>query len=230
MGVYAPEDELAQTIREGQRKSIYLGITVSLLTVTAILLIALLVARPIGRLQRQAREDPLTSLLNRRSFDEVAEKTLLGAVRSGRPVSAIMIDIDRFKPVNDRYGHAVGDEVLQVVARRMRRGLSEGDLVARYGGEEFAALLPGANLHEAKEVAERLRLLIGAKTIKSSAGPLGVTISLGVAAAQGHGDTLAGLLDRADRGLLDAKRQGRNRVVALSGPSAADQTEGTAPR
>jgi len=141
-----------------------------------------------------------------------------------------MIDIDCFKPVNDRHGHAVGDEVLQVVARRMRRGLSEGDLVARYGGEEFAALLPGATLHEAKEVAERLRLLIGAKTIKSSAGPLGVTISLGVAVAQGRGDTLARLLDRADRGLLDAKRQGRNRVVAISDPSTADQAEETAPR
>jgi hypothetical protein len=75
-----------------------------------------------------------------------------------------------------------------------------------------------------------MRLLIGAKTIKSSAGPLGVTISLGVAVAQGRGDTLARLLDRADRGLLDAKRQGRNRVVAISDPSTADQAEETAPR
>jgi len=226
MGVYAPEDELAQTIREGQHKSIYLGITMSLLTITAVVLIVLLVARPISRLQRQAREDPLTGLLNRRSFDEIARR----ALRSDRPVSAIMIDIDRFKPINDRYGHSVGDEVLQVVARRMRRGLSEGDLLARYGGEEFAAVLPGTTLREGQEVAERLRLLIGAKAIKSSAGPLGVTISLGVAVAQGHGETLGSLLDRADRGLLEAKRQGRNRVGANADPSAAGQAEDTASR
>jgi len=230
MAVYAPADELAQTIREGQRKSIYLGITVSLLTITAILLVVLLLARPISRLQRQAREDPLTGLLNRRSFDEIAERTLKGAARTGRPVSAVMIDIDRFKPINDRHGHAVGDEVLQVVARRMRRGLSEGDLVARYGGEEFAALLPGATLHEGREVAERLRLLIGAKAIKSSGGPLDVTISLGVAATQDAADTIARLLDRADQGLLAAKRHGRNRVVTTPAQASADQTEGAASR
>ena len=215
MGVYAPEDELAQTLREGQRKSIYLGVTVSLLTVTAVILLGLLLLRPINRLQRQAREDPLTGLLNRRSFDEIAAKRLRAGLRGGEPVSAVMMDIDSFKPINDVHGHAVGDEVLLVVARRIRHGLADADLLARYGGEEFAAVLPGTALPEAGQAAERLRELVASEPIATSVGPLRVTISVGVAQSDA-GEALSELLDRADRGLLEAKRGGRNRVVALS--------------
>lgn len=216
MGVYAPEDELAQTIRDGQRESIFLGVAVSLLTVTAAILVALVVLRPIYTLQRQAREDPLTGLLNRRSFDEIAPDRLTSTERAGLPVSVIMIDIDRFKPINDEHGHAVGDEVLVVVARRISNGLSNDDLLSRYGGEEFAVVLPNATLQQGRQIAERLRELVSSEPIKTSVGPLRVSISLGVAESGGETTSIADLLDRADQGLLAAKRQGRDRVVAMA--------------
>ena len=215
MGVYAPEDELAQTLREGQRKSIFLGVATSLLTITAALLFVLMIARPINALQQQAREDPLTGLLNRRSFGETAEQTLRTARRTGQATSAIMIDIDLFKPINDQYGHAVGDEVLLVVARRIARGLSNEDLLARYGGEEFVVLLPDTGLHEGEQVAERLRELVGNSPVITSIGGLKVTISLGVAQSDDESTKLSDLLGAADRGLLKAKRLGRNRVVTI---------------
>jgi diguanylate cyclase (GGDEF)-like protein len=225
MGVYAPEDELAQTIREGQRKSIFLGVATSLLTITAALLFLVMIARPINALQQQAREDPLTGLLNRRSFGETAEQLLTAARRNKQVTSAIMIDIDRFKPINDQHGHAVGDEVLLVVARRIARGLSNEDLLARYGGEEFVVLLPDTGLHEGRQVAERLRELVGNSPVITSVGELHVTISLGVANGD-HGNTrLAALLDAADRGLLQAKRLGRNQVVSMPPGDSAEQRQ-----
>ena len=215
MGVYAPEEEMARTIRQGQTESIYLGVAMSLLVITGAIAIGLIVLRPISTLQRQAREDPLTGLLNRRSFDETTAIALTRARRDNHPFSTIMIDIDNFKPINDEYGHAVGDEVLLVVARRINRGLSDEDLLSRYGGEEFAVVLPDAALQQAIQVAERLRDIVSAEPVKTSIGPLDVTVSLGVAQAASEAETIAELLDRADQGLLAAKRKGRNCVVAL---------------
>jgi len=215
MGVYAPEDELAQKIREGQRESIILGVAMSLLVVTAAVLIGLIMLRPIHNLQRQASEDPLTGLLNRRGFDEIAAKRLRATVRQLRPASAIMIDIDNFKAINDKFGHAVGDEVLLAVAGRIRSALSDIDLLSRYGGEEFAVVLPDANLAQGRQVAERLRQFVGASPIKTSAGEMHVTVSLGATERDGDSSDITQLLERADQGLLAAKRAGRDRVVAV---------------
>jgi diguanylate cyclase (GGDEF)-like protein len=192
-------------------------VAVSLLTITAAIVVGLFFLRPLHTLQRQAREDPLTDLLNRRSFDEIGAGRLQTAVRAAQSCSAIMIDIDRFKPINDGYGHAVGDEVLLAVARRINRGLSDEDMLSRYGGEEFAILLPGAELQQGISVAERLRDIVGSEPIKTSVGPLKVTISLGVAQTSGQISSIAELLERADQGLLAAKRQGRDCVVAIEG-------------
>ncbi len=225
MGVYAPEDEMARTIRQGQRKSIYLGVAISLLSITAVVLIGLLVLRPIDALQRQARQDPLTGLYNRRSFDEVAAKKLLLAARSGLPVSAVMIDIDHFKSINDTYGHTIGDEVLLAVSRRVFRGLSDEDLMSRHGGEEFAVLLPDAPIEHGISVAERLRRQVAESPVKTGGGAVQVTISLGVAEFR-PGETLDALLDRADKHLLQAKRRGRDRVVGTGTQLSMDDVIG----
>ena len=185
----------------------------SLLSITAAVLIGLLILKPIYALQRQAREDPLTGLYNRRSFDEVSSKKLATAVRNGQPVSAIMIDIDCFKPINDDHGHGIGDEVLLAVSRRIFRGLSDDDLLSRHGGEEFAILLPDASLDQGVIIAERLRQQVDESPIKTSIGPLHVTISLGVAELRKSDETIRELLDHADKRLLIAKRHGRNCVV-----------------
>lgn len=214
MGVYAPEDELAKTIRRGQRESVYLGVAMSLLSITAAILLGLLVLRPINTLQQQARQDPLTGLLNRRSFDETSARRIALAGNRNQSIAALMIDIDHFKRINDEYGHGVGDEVLQVVSRRINRGLSDDDLLARYGGEEFAVLLPDALLEHAIIIAERLREQVGTAPIVTSAGDLNVTISLGVAQLEPEHESVAHLLERADARLLVAKRRGRDCVVS----------------
>lgn len=216
MGVYAAEDELTLKIREGQRESVFLGIAVSLLVVTAAIMTGLIVLRPLNALQRQAREDPLTGLLNRRGFDEMAQRRLGNLARNGQPVSALMIDIDHFKRVNDRLGHAAGDEVLQVVASRLTHDLSNADVLARYGGEEFAVILPGAALAAAERVAERLRAVVADSSVQTQAGTIDVTISIGVAQREGPKQSLSDLVHAADLRLLQAKRNGRDRVEAAA--------------
>lgn len=208
MGAFAPDDEMALSIRKGLRESVILGVAMAVLSITLALILALLLFRPINALQRQAREDPLTGLLNRRSFDEMAAR-----LHRDHAMSVIMIDVDNFKSINDEWGHAVGDEVLQVVARRIKRTLSDEALLARYGGEEFAILLPDSALDAAIIIAERIREQIAGAPVKTSIGTAGITISLGIADINEHDDSLAGLLDRADQRLLLAKKRGRNLVV-----------------
>lgn len=170
------------------------------------------------KVQRMARYDGLTGAANRAHFFESAQE-VLGVSRrldskSGQVThhSVILLDIDHFKSVNDRFGHDVGDEVLRQVAACCRRSLREVDVFARYGGEEFVVFLPGANLTEAAErTAERLRRAVGADTIAVPDGELRVTVSLGV--AQIDDDGLEASLKRADQALYEAKRSGRDRVV-----------------
>jgi diguanylate cyclase (GGDEF)-like protein/PAS domain S-box-containing protein len=161
-----------------------------------------------------ATSDPLTGCLNRRAF--FAELQLLfGRLRDeGTPLSCIMADIDHFKQINDRFGHAVGDQVIAVVAKTLGSGLREGDLLCRYGGEEFCIILPASNLEDATRVAERLR-----RDIESKVGPavaqaeeLQVTASFGVAVYREVMRDSSDLIKYADEGLYRAKRAGRNRT------------------
>ncbi|MFJ4387334.1 diguanylate cyclase [Pseudomonas sp. NPDC089408] len=161
----------------------------------------------IGRLNRDAQTDPLTGLGNRRSLE--LNLSLLEA--EGRAFSAIVLDIDHFKRVNDNHGHEVGDQVLRRLAELMRRCCREGDLLCRTGGEEFLMLLPGASLEVAAVVAERLRVTVQDTPVE----PVGaVTVSLGVARWDGEAGSEPGeILSEADRALYRAKQAGRNRLV-----------------
>lgn len=162
--------------------------------------------------QRLATTDGLTGLSNRRSLFELADRAFAAATRYDRPLSGVMFDIDHFKRVNDTYGHGVGDEVLREIARRCESGVREVDILGRYGGEEFVAILPETGLEGAMGVAERLRKAVDRTPIYTSAGPIPVTISAGVAKLDGGSRSLKELLERADAALYEAKDSGRNRV------------------
>jgi diguanylate cyclase (GGDEF)-like protein len=171
-------------------------------------------ARLFGEVQRLAIIDPLTGQYNRRHFFEKAEHELIRAQRYARPLSAIMLDIDHFKRINDTYGHSVGDQVLRAVAQHCRQALRAIDLLGRYGGEEFSILLPDTSLADARLVAERLCQQLPLTPIEIAEDVITVTVSQGVATLNGSSSNIDQLLDHADQALLEAKRAGRNRVVA----------------
>jgi diguanylate cyclase (GGDEF)-like protein len=160
--------------------------------------------------------DGLTAIPNRRRYDEVLEQEWKRAMRTGRSLSVVMIDVDDFKPYNDTYGHQAGDHCLKRVAGVLSRSVKRpGDFVARYGGEEFAVVLPGTDMAGAREVAETVRQQIEACAMPHTASRAGsvVTISAGAAAmVPGRGDKAVDLVEAADRALYRAKREGRNRV------------------
>ncbi|NPV87852.1 MAG: diguanylate cyclase [Anaerolineae bacterium] len=166
-----------------------------------------------ARVEELAVTDGLTGLYNRRHFFALAENECERARRYDKPLSLLMIDIDRFKSFNDSYGHLAGDQALRAVAETSRAALRRMDILARYGGEEFVALLPETQSYEAREAAERLRQNIAALEIPLPQGGSGrVTLSIGLAAAQGMLVNLETMLDCADRALYAAKQNGRNRV------------------
>jgi diguanylate cyclase (GGDEF)-like protein len=170
-------------------------------------------ARLFEEVQRLAVTDDLTGLRNRRGFFEVARRELERATRTGRPLSALMLDIDGFKRVNDTYGHAIGDEVLRHLAERCRRAVRDIDLVGRYGGEEFAVLLPETDLKRALEVAERVRSSIGDTSFDTDVGPLPIRVSIGLALLDDDSEqTVESLLDRADTAMYLVKQQGGDAV------------------
>ncbi|HTN52482.1 MAG TPA: diguanylate cyclase [Anaeromyxobacter sp.] len=159
-----------------------------------------------------ARRDPLTGLANRRALAEALSRELARARRAGTALAVAVLDVDRFKQVNDAHGHPAGDAVLAAVAARASAALREGDLLGRLGGEEFLALLPGADLAAALAAGERLRKAVAAAPVQAGAAGIAVTVSVGCAAL-GRDEDGAALLARADARLYEAKRAGRDRVA-----------------
>ncbi|BEL08681.1 hypothetical protein Q0Z83_068720 [Actinoplanes sichuanensis] len=169
-------------------------------------------ARLFSRVQELATTDELTGQHNRRHFYAIAGALVQAAARNGRQLAAVMLDIDKFKNINDTYGHGVGDEVIRTVAARIRGRLRHSDVLGRYGGEEFAAVLPDHEGHAA-DLAERIRLAVSSEPVPTQAGPLTVTISVGLTSLTDDDGTLDELLARADHALYRAKEAGRNRVM-----------------
>jgi diguanylate cyclase len=190
----------------------------------------LLVAYPIAvgvvtyRLSRRVREqnrqlgaisrtDGLTGLLNRTYWERSVSAELKRHRRHDSPAALMMLDIDHFKSINDRYGHLTGDEVIQNVAALLHAALREQDIPGRYGGDEFGVLLPDTDLAGAAAIAERIRSQIAAADMQSAAG-VRCGVSIGIALADGPGDDVRQWIARADRALYRAKGEGRNRIVA----------------
>lgn len=161
-------------------------------------------------LRDAASLDVLTGLYNRRGGESLLERTYIGAREGGAPFGLILADIDHFKAINDTFGHPAGDRVLERVGRLLRACVRATDGVVRWGGEEFMVILPHCELRAAMEQAERIRARIE-RSPHPEVGP--ITLSLGVAQLNA-GETVASLIDRTDRALYEAKRQGRNRVCS----------------
>jgi diguanylate cyclase (GGDEF)-like protein len=170
--------------------------------------------RATGRLQREAHTDPLTGLGNRRALHEQLGRLLEEVGAHGLPLAALWIDVDHFKRVNDRLGHAAGDACLAFLGRLLRSSLREHDRAFRNGGDEFVVLMPGASAEVGAKVAERIRSLFG-QLSWPHAEPARPTLSIGVAAAR-PGETVEAreLLRRADEAMYAAKRAGRAQVAA----------------
>jgi two-component system, cell cycle response regulator len=159
--------------------------------------------------------DALTGLFNRRYMESHLATLIEQAKSRGKPLTALVLDIDYFKAINDSHGHDAGDDVLREFALRIRRSIRGIDLACRYGGEEFVIVMPETDMAVAAMVAERLRRRIAADpfAIQQGARSIPVTISIGIAGVRGREDSAAALLKRADQALYRAKRDGRNRVV-----------------
>ena len=178
----------------------------------------------LGRERDLARTDALTDVSNRRYWFELAEYEFEVARRYGNPLSVILFDIDRFKDINDRFGHAVGDRLIVRVAAIAKSELRAADALGRYGGDEFVIVLPMTNAEQARLIAERIRVGVDSIRVDAPGGPVHVTSSIGIAEAQltvaeeapGVDDALDRLVDRADRAMYEAKSTGRNRICVAS--------------
>ncbi len=160
--------------------------------------------------------DELTGLYNRRHFINLAEREVDRAIRYKNSLAFIMFDLDRFKKVNDSYGHPAGDQVLKTITSLARRELREIDLFARYGGEEFVILLPETGRRGARAIAERLRKRIAQTPITAAQEKISITISLGVSTLSSRCNNLANLIEASDKALYTAKETGRDRTIFAS--------------
>jgi diguanylate cyclase (GGDEF)-like protein len=163
------------------------------------------------RLEEMAATDSLTRLLNRQAFGFVFEQAVHESGRSHKPLSALLLDIDYFKQINDTYGHGVGDQVLRRMAVLFKSVLRENDIVCRWGGEEFFILLRDCSREDALVLAQKLRRILASQPLLPTHPQLQVTFSLGLVEHRG-GETLAQLFDRADKALYQAKSAGRDRI------------------
>ena len=166
------------------------------------------------KLEEQANRDYLTNLYNRRFFNNIAQDFLNSAKRGNNPFSVIMLDIDRFKQINDKYGHSTGDEIIKLLALLLNKHTRNSDIVSRFGGDEFALLLPHTDKNGALKIAEQLRTIVENKSLQIDEDTIQFTISLGVGCVNNDIDSdISHALNRADKSLYIAKNNGRNMVV-----------------
>jgi diguanylate cyclase (GGDEF)-like protein/PAS domain S-box-containing protein len=178
-------------------------------------------------LEYLATRDPLTGCLNRRAFFEKAEFLFLNATQNNTDLACIMVDIDHFKSINDRYGHATGDKVIQLVTSELRSNARPDDLVGRYGGEEFCIMLPGVDRAGAVAIGERLRIKVKGTSQGRFTASVRVTASFGVAELTEDVSNPGELINCADKALYVAKENGRNRVVAWGDSETSSERQGS---
>lgn len=182
-----------------------------LLISNGLLMLLIIVRDMIADMTARSETDPLSGLLNRRGFEDQADKARLLAVRAGAPAVMVVADLDHFKRINDSYGHAAGDQAIAAFGRVLKESFDFRAVIGRLGGEEFAVLLPGADLGVARGAAETARRLLRELSSQERGLEQQITSSFGIAAME-PGESLADLLRRADTALYEAKSRGRDRV------------------
>lgn len=196
----------------GIRRTLYLNLLISVaVTGLVLLLVSVATKRYQDRLEAVALSDKLTGLANRQALDIVLQRDMAEHRRTGMGVAILLLDLDHFKDINDKYGHLAGDAVLTFVAQAIRSQLRDSDMVGRWGGEEFMVILKRTDLNAATLVAEKIRQHLATAKATYAAHAIGLSCSIGVAILHDD-DTADTLLTRADRGLYAAKQGGRNLV------------------
>ena len=204
------QSALAEATRAAELQ--YLALGLGTLVVLGALIAIWHQRRLMRRIARMAETDALTGMLNRRHVLEMGQRMMQRCRRDGTPCAMLMLDVDRFKEINDRFGHLAGDKALRAIGNALGSCLRPGDQIGRYGGEEFAVILPGADAQEAGVVAERLRAAVAQLQPDWATGAEALTVSGGIAISTGDLDDFNELIVRADRALYRAKDAGRNRM------------------
>lgn len=215
ISISIPADHVAQEINETLVYTVVSAIALLALLLSVIIYISHHFIRDLDKSEQKlvelATTDSLTGLLNRREGIRRFQQEISHSIRAKMSLAVIIIDIDFFKKINDNYGHIAGDQAINLVAAILVKTLRNYDIICRYGGEEFLIVLPTTELKRAIETAERLRKAVAGKTITAEGASFNLTISLGVSALN-PGDSLDGLVYRADNALYIAKEEGRNQV------------------
>jgi diguanylate cyclase (GGDEF)-like protein len=214
----------------------YRGLVVALAALSAILAFVEYQRRQLAKiralteqLEEQALRDPLTGLYNRRYLDDALERELVRAQREGYPLSVVLLDLDRFKALNDAHGHPAGDAVLVALGKALREQVRAGDLASRIGGEEFLLVLPNMPLAAAAERIDKLRARFAATEVDAGREKLRASFSAGVAACPENGTSTVDLVSAADAALYRAKQEGRDRVCVAPAPAASAALRARAP-
>jgi diguanylate cyclase (GGDEF)-like protein len=168
------------------------------------------------RITELSQTDDLTGILNMRAFNEIFEREIAGAARYTYPLSVLMIDLDKLKTVNDRFGHTTGSDLIRHAANLMKKGIREADILARYGGDEFVILMPHTDARSAALVAERIRKLIETNPLSIAGHDLPASVSIGSASYPENVSQPETLLDKSDAALYRSKTSGRNRSTACN--------------
>lgn len=176
-------------------------------------------------LERLATLDPLTERFNRRTIEDFGRREVASARRRGSAVAVALLDIDRFKQINDRYGHAAGDTALRSTVVAIEQNLRARDVLGRYGGDELIIVMPDTDSEQAASVCERLRELLACARFADASAQIALTVSIGVASARGDQADFEQLVQAADAALYDAKRRGRNRTCVAGEPVPAQKRQ-----